>query len=325
MLANPNDTVESLPTPVSAYPNPDQGITNNASETGNSTDSHPDTPSETPPNTPLTINRTPKYIPIQDIIKYIEKGLTYAEIGSLVGCSASNVCQRLERAGYTLQGSENYRKNRAEVLQHVESRIINTVSDGLNNIAVESTKDVLNLTLAASKLYGDERLERGLSTANVDIEGMSAEYQKLKQELEEYEKREGLTIDVTPTESTTPTAGPNTGITPGVSEAPETSESPASPDPGTGKPFEVSEAASTETRCASYNDRTCISKSVTRKRTRKTSKRRAKKRPPLKLKALKPKAPKLAVSVFPNLNALSETPALSTLTVPPETSSPGLL
>lgn len=168
-----------------------------------------------PVNAGLILHKdAPKYIPIQDIIHYIEKGLSYNDIGIIVGCSASNVCQRLQSAGYTLQGSENYKKKRDEILTHVGSKLVNVLNDNISSVSVSNTKDLLNLALAHSKIYGDERLERGLSTEIVDFEGISKEYLEAKKLLDAYEERERATIDVTPM----------------TTDAPGTSDIPASDD-----------------------------------------------------------------------------------------------
>ena len=109
-------------------------------------------------------NRIAKQIPIESIIAYAQKNLSYAEIAELVGCSKQNVQQRLNYVGYTRLNLDNFSKHRADTFAHLQSRLLNSIAD-------EDLKDInpLQRVVAAGILYDKERLERGKSTSNINV------------------------------------------------------------------------------------------------------------------------------------------------------------
>ncbi len=195
---------ESLPATDTGYPNSGESLTKNepfvSVNSGTLVSNQPQTLVVVQPETKVSSlsKHTPKLIPIEDIIYYVEKNLTYREIGEILDCTPENVCQRLKDANYTPERIERYKKNRANILAHIGSKIANKININLD-VDVNNTKDVLNLALAHSKLYGDERLERGQATEIVDMSGLTREYEDAKRQLEEYERREHDTIDISST------------------------------------------------------------------------------------------------------------------------------
>lgn len=126
-----------------------------------------------------------KYIPIEDIIEYCNKGLSYREIGELLGCSKQNISQRLDAIGYAPERLKNFHKNRADIFSFLQSKILNSIDED----AIQ--KAPLNLkVVSAGILYDKERLERGKSSQNisiVEVQGSIKELQdqadKLRQSL----------------------------------------------------------------------------------------------------------------------------------------------
>lgn len=123
----------------------------------------------------IRINNTSnKFIPIESMIEYADKGLSYPEVATLVGCTPENVCQRFKAIGYTPERLKAFKKSRADILAHLQSTIINSISDAEIEKAPLGTK-----TLAFCQLYDKERLERGQSTEIVDVQSISLDINEL--------------------------------------------------------------------------------------------------------------------------------------------------
>lgn len=112
-------------------------------------------------NLPAAPIQRQKNIPIETLIDLAEtKKLSHSQIGKIIGCSAPNVTQRLQRAGITTLG--NYKSNRADVIALVGKQILSSISDE------DIKKASLNQKVVSyGILYDKERLERGQSTENV--------------------------------------------------------------------------------------------------------------------------------------------------------------
>jgi len=109
---------------------------------------------------------TNKLIPIESIIEYAEREppLSYQEIADLVGCSKSNVFNRLQSVGYSRLNRKNYEKNRTATLQFLQSKILNSIDEYDLNEA-----SLYHKVIATGILYDKERLESGKSTANISV------------------------------------------------------------------------------------------------------------------------------------------------------------
>lgn len=113
-----------------------------------------DTPTPNPP-----VN---KGIPIENLLDLVQKGLSCSQIATVVGCSKTNVVNRLKKYRTQLQGLKYYKANRADILALTGKKLIGTITD----------KDIQALDVqakikSAQVLHGMERLERGESTANI--------------------------------------------------------------------------------------------------------------------------------------------------------------
>lgn len=119
----------------------------------------------------------PKGIPIEQIIDLRSRGLSISQIGKLLGCDSKNVWVRLQKSGYDLDNTKYYRQNRAEILAYEQNRIRQHFTDA--KLQKSSLRD---LVVAYGILYDKERLESGLSTANVSYsDAIKARKQLLKE------------------------------------------------------------------------------------------------------------------------------------------------
>ena len=116
---------------------------------------------ETIPDIPITAQ---KGIPIEDIIEYKNKGLSNQEVADLVGCSKENVRNRLDACGYNPERLKNFSRNRADVFAHIQSQLLNSLSPDAINAMLPHHR-----VLSSAILYDKERLERGKSTANINV------------------------------------------------------------------------------------------------------------------------------------------------------------
>ena len=127
------------------------------------------------------IDRSHKNIPIETIIEYRNRGLSYTEIAKLTGCSRQNVQQRLEAVGYDKEDLENFKKHRGDVFAFLQSKL-------LNSIDLHELKEIspIQRIVGTGILFDKERLQRGESTENVNVFELEAsieEYRKKRLEL----------------------------------------------------------------------------------------------------------------------------------------------
>ena len=140
---------------------------------------------ETLPNVP---NSAPKGIPLESIIEYKRKGLTTREIAELLGCSHSNIVQRLQDVSEDITTLDQYKTHRADILAFTGRRMVN-VFLGLTDA---EQKEVVKRRgmVDYGILYDKERLERGQSTHNLanihaDIEAIRGQATKKPQGIED--------------------------------------------------------------------------------------------------------------------------------------------
>lgn len=114
-------------------------------------------------------------IPIEDIIEYRNKGLSYQDIAALVGCSKQNVQERLEVCGYNPARLKNFTKNRADLLAHIQSELLNSLTPAAINDMYPHQR-----VISAAILYDKERLERGKSTSNINVVEVTGTIQELQ-------------------------------------------------------------------------------------------------------------------------------------------------
>ncbi len=120
------------------------------------------TTGESLPSLPDNTSGKHKDIPIADIIEFKAKGLTHQQIADLVGCSKTNVTERLQTVTQEIDSVKNFKKHRADTFAVIGHRLINSLTP-------EVIKEMsgLQMMTAAGIAYDKERLERDLSTENV--------------------------------------------------------------------------------------------------------------------------------------------------------------
>jgi len=96
-------------------------------------------------------------IPIETIIEYRTKHLTYAEIGKLTGCTKQNIHQRLQPIINQLNAHDNFKKHRADIFSIITQK-------GL--------RAYLSLTTAEQK---ELIMKRGLVDVGIAYDKMKAE------------------------------------------------------------------------------------------------------------------------------------------------------
>ena len=107
-----------------------------------------------------------KGISIADILDLRRKELTLREIGKILGCTEGNVSRRLKEYEPTLVKLDRFKRHRADLLTLKQAEIMESLSPEKIEAA-----SLLQATTAMAVLYDKERLERGQSTANIDIHG----------------------------------------------------------------------------------------------------------------------------------------------------------
>jgi len=125
-----------------------------------------------------------KNIPVEKMKALREQGLSYPQIGKLLGCSHINVLNRLR--GYDIQHEDvkGYVDNRADVLADMQWKLLSSITpDDIKKTPTGSR------ILAVAQLYDKERLERGLSTQNIDSQAVSVHISQLSSELAKIRER----------------------------------------------------------------------------------------------------------------------------------------
>ena len=131
-----------------------------------------------------------KGIPIEKILDLKDKKLSHSQIATILGCDKSNITNRLKKYRPTLDKIQGHKKHRADILTHIQSRLLDSVTDEKINDCT-----VPQLTVAYGILYDKERLERGKSSTNLSVAGLveshstnlealSGQIAKLTQELD---------------------------------------------------------------------------------------------------------------------------------------------
>ena len=123
-------------------------------------------------------------IPIESILEYRTKGLTYEEIGNLLGCTKVNIHYRLKPYMDEINGLADYKKHRADVIAIKGRKILNSLTDEDIQKAPAGQR-----VMMYGILYDKERLERGESTHNIasihtDIQALKAHKQANKHKMQ---------------------------------------------------------------------------------------------------------------------------------------------
>lgn len=102
----------------------------------------------------------------------LNKGLTYQEIADILKTSKQTIHRNLIKL-IPDSTTEIYKEHRADILSHAQLRMLSNMTDA--KLKKASARD---LVISTGVLYDKERLERGLSTGNIDIH---ADVQALKE------------------------------------------------------------------------------------------------------------------------------------------------
>ena len=136
----------------------------------------------------LTSKPGPKGIPLAAIIDYIEnKNLSLTETANLLGCTKSNIKQRLTNHGIIPGYLKKYKENRADILATYQGIILNSLTPNDLKRAGLSQK-----IMAYGVLYDKERLERGQSTENIAYADMIKVNEQIDKDLAAMRKKLGI-------------------------------------------------------------------------------------------------------------------------------------
>ncbi|MDP2672067.1 MAG: hypothetical protein Q8O68_00975 [Candidatus Daviesbacteria bacterium] len=113
------------------------------------------------PNTSKYVN---KHIPIEIIIDLRKRGLSYSQMGKVLGMSKTACLKRLQPLKDKMELADAYKRNKSEVFNLKQSMLLSSVTEA----AIKEMQPYQRV-VAASILYDKQRLEDGLSTANIDI------------------------------------------------------------------------------------------------------------------------------------------------------------
>jgi hypothetical protein len=108
-----------------------------------------------------------KPVPIEKLLKWRKQGLSYDEIGSMIGRSKQTVHQRLQPYKDAIENLPVFKENRADIFAIHQQRLLNSLSDDdIRKIPPGSRFTGVGI------LYDKEHIERNLSTSNIGIHEM---------------------------------------------------------------------------------------------------------------------------------------------------------
>jgi len=108
-----------------------------------------------------------KDIPLSLLIDLRKRGLSYRQIGKVAGCSHVNVLDRLKDYIQDIDQVDSFNRNRGDVLAIIQHKIVKSLtSDDIKNSSMRDR------VVSMGILHDKERLERGLSTANIAVDSV---------------------------------------------------------------------------------------------------------------------------------------------------------
>lgn len=109
-----------------------------------------------------------KGITLAHILPLREKGLSHTQISKLLGCSPSNITQRLQ--GYDVKDVETYGKSEATVVQAVKMKVVHSLlNDDLKKASPYQKAGMFGLFSNIYRLLTDQ------STVNISMHSMLVE------------------------------------------------------------------------------------------------------------------------------------------------------
>jgi hypothetical protein len=129
---------------------------------------------------PDNIADNAKYAPqghsVEEMIDLRLKGYSYEKIAKYVGCSKTNVLNRLEPYKHELDGHASFKKRKGDILSLQQGRVLRHMTeDKLKDMSAYQLTGMFNI------FHQAERLETGQSTSNTSV--MSHIVQNLHEKL----------------------------------------------------------------------------------------------------------------------------------------------
>ena len=117
-----------------------------------------------------------KDISLEELIDLRLKGYSYEKIAKYVGCSKTNVLQRLEPFKHELDGHATFKKKKGDILSLQQGRVLRHMTeDKLKEMSAYQLTGMFNI------FHQAERLENDQSTQNVG--GLAAVVEQLHNKL----------------------------------------------------------------------------------------------------------------------------------------------
>jgi len=130
-----------------------------------------------------------KPVPIEKLLKWRKQGLSYDEIGSMIGRSKQTVHQRLQPYKDAIENLPVFKENRADIFAIHQQRLLNSLSDDdIKKIPPGSRFTGVGI------LYDKERLERGQSTGNISMESLVEHRQTLEEASRQAQERKDAAL-----------------------------------------------------------------------------------------------------------------------------------
>jgi len=103
-------------------------------------------------------------VPVEKLLKWRKQGLSYSEIGNMIGRSKQAVHQRLQPYRNAIDNLPAFKENRADIFAIHQQRLLNSLTDDdIKKMPPGSRMTSFGI------LYDKERLEKGESTSNVSV------------------------------------------------------------------------------------------------------------------------------------------------------------
>lgn len=103
-------------------------------------------------------------IPIELLIDLRKKGLSYSQMGKVLGLSKQACSQRLRPLYAKMELADAFKRSKSEVFNYKQSRLLSTLDDA----AIKEMQPYQRV-VAASILYDKQRLEDNQSTSNQSV------------------------------------------------------------------------------------------------------------------------------------------------------------
>jgi len=122
--------------------------------------------------------------PLARLIELRNKGLTYKEIGAIIGVSEQAIYQRLSIFRTSVDNLDSVKANRADTYAVVGDAVLNSVTAG----DIKSAS-LLQRVTAVGILFDKERLERGQSSINISVVDLTQSLADITRQREHLERQ----------------------------------------------------------------------------------------------------------------------------------------